>query len=140
LSQGYYLYYLLHHLLFLQDVSVLQNFITLNAANQSVSGHTPRIFLYRSSRTLFLFYLTITIINIPNVQGKSKSLKNSIEYIVLSIESRNKKEDRKKVNKYSFSFLATPLKFTLIKIGSHPIFLMFFGKFITYTYIFSYLS
>jgi len=68
----------------------------LNAANQSVSGHTPRIFLYRSSRTLFLFYLTITLINISNVQGKSKSLKNSIEYIVLSIESRKKKEDKKK--------------------------------------------
>ena len=62
------------------------------AANQSVSGHTLRIFLYCSSRIVFLFYLTIIIINIPNAQEKNKSLKNSIEYIVLSIELRKRKE------------------------------------------------
>jgi len=62
------------------------------AANQSVSGHTLRIFLYRSPRILFLFSLAIIIINIPNAQEKSKSLKNSIEYIVLSIELRKRRE------------------------------------------------
>jgi len=52
------------------------------------------IFFYRSSRILFLFYLTIILINISNTQGKSKSLKNSIEYILLRIESRKKERKR----------------------------------------------
>ena len=83
---------------------------------------------------IFLFYFTNYSYKYTKRLRKKQGLKNSIKYIVSSIESRKIKEkqekkDREKDNKCSFSFLATSPKFTLIKIGMHPIFLIFLGKF-----------
>jgi len=50
---------------------------------------------YNFTRILFLSYLSI-IINLPNTQEKSKLLKESIEYIVSSIEFRKRRKDIKK--------------------------------------------
>jgi len=64
--------------------------------NQPVSGHTLRIFFYCYPLIVLLFSPIVIIINIPNAQGKNKSLKISIEYTVLSIESRKREEIYKK--------------------------------------------
>jgi len=63
------------------------------AANQSASGHTLRIFLYCSSRIVFLFYLTNYSYKYIKGPGKKQELKK--QYRVSSIEYRVKKEKGK---------------------------------------------